>query len=201
MDVTAAGPLHFMGEAIAARLKLVFPPNQFTHEYVPARLTLTEWRRLTRRTPFVGLGWTGITPDHEAGRVFEGTAHWIVLLVTKNAGGVAARYQGDRVGAGLFQLIRAASIALQGFTPRQPELSWEAASTVLIRDIQSVYSDEWADDEAAVGMISLDVPYQEQISDDLVAALGQTPGSFGNVSITWAFGDTTLTDNYPMETS
>lgn len=106
------GPLSIAALGLRARLEAVFPPAQFHHEWMPARVTPTVWSRLTRRLPMVAIGFNGFSPQamgHPIGR-----STWSVYLAARNEAGDMARLFGDRLAPGLFGLIEIAVGALQG---------------------------------------------------------------------------------------
>ncbi|MHB1305348.1 MAG: hypothetical protein ACYCZB_18130 [Acidiphilium sp.] len=131
------GPLGLIGRALQARLQAAFPLEQFEHNVVPAKVDVKDWRMLTRRTPFVGLGWNDLMPDHDGGGPFVGASNWSVFLATVNQGSIGARYFGDAAGQqwapGLFAMIQVGVAVLHGLTlPRLGSVRVSRASNVFV---------------------------------------------------------------------
>jgi hypothetical protein len=71
MDLSSA-PIRVMEPAIKARLRLAFPEKDFTIERIPQTLTIKEFERLSRLSPFIGLAWAGFKPDGANERITKG---------------------------------------------------------------------------------------------------------------------------------
>lgn len=184
LTLIQTGPLARTSLALAERLKLVFPPARFEHAFMPAKITPAEWKSLTRRTPFVGLGWTEIAPRREASRLFDGESHWTVYLVAKNAAGLAARYHGDRQGPGLFQMVQAAVAVLHGWTV-------EEIGTAFVDRAGNLFAEGWDADDVAIAGIDVSVGLTMPIAE----ALGGTePDALTALGIVWNFE---ATGEYP----
>ncbi|GGG30987.1 hypothetical protein GCM10010964_18660 [Caldovatus sediminis] len=154
-DLTTDGPLLRAQRQIQARLRAFFPEAQFAHAVVPANLSPRGWDALTRRTPFVGLGWRGLRPDAQNGRLLRGSAQWTVFLIARNLGAPAARLEGDRLGPGLLGMVQVAALALHGFTILGPEPARTAVGTVLVEEVAHLQADHWQDEAAAVAGLNL----------------------------------------------
>ena len=150
-DLATASPLHAIDAAIAARLLEAFPAKRFHHGIVPAKLTQQGWQRLTRNTPFVGRGWTGIKPRNVIAGVFAGEARWTVWLVQSNSDvGTGALERGDSK-PGLYGMAIMAAMVLEGL--RVPEVG-----TLAVEDLQHLFSEEWGDENTGLVGINLTIP-------------------------------------------
>lgn len=157
------GPLHFTARALVARLQTVLPPPWFDYHYLDGRLSKAQWGRLTRRTPAVCVGWAGVVPLPHTGGVFAGTGKWFVGLITRNEAGPAQRLLGDRFAPGVLSLVRAATIALQGYVIDPPCTPWTASGAVQVTAVQALYSDDWTDEACSLVGIDLDIEYEEML--------------------------------------
>ena len=176
------GPLHFTARALQARLQLLFPPNYFDWHWLDGKIGKTQWDRLTRRCPSVCLGFAGVTPSASNGLAFEGKSHWFLALVTRNEGGPQARLLGDRLAPGILSVVRAATVALNGFVINPPDTPWCASGAVEVTDISALTSDDWTSEALAAVGINLAVPYEEVLPPGL-----DTPNRLDALSITWSF--------------
>lgn len=154
-DLTAAGPLFLMQAALAARLQAAFPPREFQHDVVPARLTQAGWARLLQRTPFVGLSWTGMKPGTASGRHLDAAANWTVFLASKNSAGPKLGLLGDRMGPGQLGLAQVAAFALQGYTI-------PGAGTVRVDDVANLYADSWGEEAGTLTGINISIGFKLQ---------------------------------------
>jgi hypothetical protein len=179
------GPLHFTARALKAQLQTVFPPSRFDFQYLDGKIGKQQWARLTRRTPAVALGWAGVEPGANNGSIFFGTSLWVVALITRNEAGPQQRLLGDAIAPGILSMVRAATLALQGFAIDPPDTPWAASGAVQVRNVAALYSDEWTDEACAVAGVDIAVEYQELLppSFDAVNAMDA-------LSIDWAFGPT-----------
>ncbi len=175
-DLIAAGPLLDCCNALQARLKAFFPPAHFEHQVVPAKLTPAVWASLTRRTPMIGLGWGGVRPKRDNGRLFAGDALWTVFLVTKNSNSPVARLLGDALGAGQLGVAQVAVVALQGFT--SPGLG-----TTAVTDVGNVSAENLAEENTAITAINIEVPMTLTIAGD------RGLDNFLRVYVQWQFPD------------
>ena len=179
------GPLHYIVDALQEQLKLVFPERLFTHDLMPGRLDKAEWERLVRREPFVGLGFLGVPPRSDDGRVFEGTAQISVLLVTKNAGVVRARFFGDGLGPGLFEMLHVAIAALHGFTINPDGTLWEAQGTARVKQAANVATPDWVAAHIAIAELMVEVPFQLTLPEALSG--NGNPGDLTTIAASWNF--------------
>lgn len=187
-----AGPLLSARLALRQRLELVFPPSHFVHEDIPARVTPAAWKKLLRRTPFVGMAWTGAKIAKDSGRVFLGGSQWTVFLATRNEHAPAARIGGAPSAPGLLGMVQVGVMALHGLTIVD-------VGTTEVSDVANLTLDDKDDEAAAVAGISLTAPYN--------GSSGIDPGQlddFLRLGVTWNFDPAVTpdpaTDLYPVRT-
>jgi hypothetical protein len=194
--IAAAGPLPGIARALARRLQLVFPAERFSHATMPARLTPKDWTGLTRRTPFVGLGWVAAEGDKDNGRLWSGETSWTVYLVTKNAGGIAARYHGDALAPGLFQMVQAAIGILHGalLADADGDIIF---GTAMVRRAGNLFAEAWEDDAAIAG-IDVDVRIALPVADSVDLATADILATLG---IDWQFDGGDTPDVIQLETT
>ena len=183
--LSSEGPLHFTARALKAQLQTVFPPSRFDFHYLSGKLSVKSWQRLTRRTPAIALGWSGVDPMEGAGGAFFGVSHWFVALVTRNEAGPEQRLLGDKLAPGLLSLVRAATLALNGFTIDPPDTPWAASGSVQVRAMHLLDTEEWTDEACSIAGIDLNVEYVEQLYPGL-----DTPNAMDALSIGWSFATT-----------
>lgn len=145
------GPLIAGYAALWARLDTFFPASHFARADVPARVTPQGWKRLLRRTPFVGLSWLGIAPEAGNTRVFRGKSQWSVFLAARNEHAPDVRATGAATGPGLFGMVQVAAFALAGLTV--PDVG-----SVSVTEVANLTADNWDDEAAAVAGLRLDLP-------------------------------------------
>lgn len=192
MTITDPGPLQVMGDALAARLKLVFPETKFQHEMVPAKVDAKEWRQLTRRTPFVGLAWNEVDANPAGGRPFDGHARWTVFLVTKNSRGVRERYWGDALAPGLFSMVHASISILNGYTIA-------AVGTAEVTRSTNLYAEGWDDNEMAMAAVDVTVGIAFDLADIVSPPDGL--GVLNTLGISWDFSPSPATSLGPVLTN
>ena len=117
-DLITSGPMITALTALEERLKVFFPPSHFGFGHVPSQLTPQLWARLVQRTPWIGIGWSGVQADAASGRLFKGKDQLTVFCVTKNERGPRARLLGDGQGPGILGMTQVAMLALHGFEIR-----------------------------------------------------------------------------------
>jgi hypothetical protein len=162
-ELIDGGPVAAMHRDIKARLMRAFPPVQFTHRTMPARLTPEGWARLTERLPMVALGWLKLTPPEGRavrGRVWSGRSHWTIFLVCKNPE-IEAQLLGDALGVGMLGMLAVATAALHGH-------SIAGIGAAEIGERGQAYTDALANAQVAQAALNLSVPF------DLVDAAGLT---------------------------
>jgi hypothetical protein len=180
--IVSPGPIVQIGEALAERLKLAFPPEKFSHEFMPAKLDAAQWNKLLRRTPFVGLGFSDIEPKHESGSQFVGPVTWAVFLAVRNESSPKARFYGDKLAPGVLQMMQVAVGMLQGHT-----LMCGATKLGTVGAVRAVnaYAEEWKDDQVAMVQLSLHVPLTFGLNE-VIGGEATEAGTL-NTTVQWSF--------------
>lgn len=175
-DLITSGPLITAFTAIEERLKTFFPTSHFGHGVVPSQLTPQVWARLVQRTPWIGIGWSGVQPDPASGRQFKGKDQITVFCVVKNEGGPRARLLGDSKGPGILGLVQMATLALQGMeVPGVGHIEVIGTATLQV--------DGWRDEAAEVAGVSCTVNFA--LSDPRALE------DFLRLGVQWEFDPTT----------
>ena len=198
MSVSAIdpGPLSLIAAALQSRLQVAFPPEFFEFELLPARLNAAEWTRLVRRTPFIGLGWGGLTAAENGGALFKGNSVWTVFAVVSNQSGDKGRYLGDEQGVGLFQVIQAAVVVLNG-------LKIPGVGTCLVRAAENAYAEGWNKEHIAMAAIAVEVNLTLSVRAN-VSGAEATPNAMKSIASSWVFApgtDIVISDTTPTEGS
>ena len=198
VSIVTPGPLATAALALQARVQAIFPPEKFTFGWVPARVTRETWKTLTRRTPFIGIGWTDLKHD-STGRLWSGSGRWTVFLATKNASGNAGRYFGDALAPGLFSEVEAAVACLHGMTIK-------GVGSVEVSSASNMAIEGWDDEDMMLAMLDLEIGTTLAMNDVLTGIAGSTapasaaaaptsndPNDFGlfqTLAINWNFDGT-----------
>lgn len=177
------GPLECIGTALTARLQLAFPPTVFEHAIMPARLTPQAWEKLTRRVPFVGLGWNQVDAAPDLQRKFRGVSRWTLYLVTRNASGEIGRYFGDAQGPGLFQMVQVATAILQG-------ADIDGIGTASVHQASNAVAEGWEAGNAVIAAVDIEVPVDLGLADVFDGG-GMDVDAFLTDAITWDFAPAT----------
>jgi len=179
LTIVSPGPLQQTGAALQARLRMVFPERRFVHAWMPPRVGKSDWNRLLRRMPFVGLGWSDADPIKATPRLFTGASGWTVFLVTQNVSGARGLYYGDAQGPGLFDMVHAAIAILHGHTIA-------GVGTVNVRKAGNAFAENWDGDDTAMAAIDLDVGMTLALAD---AVSGVPETVLSTIGIEWSWGD------------
>jgi hypothetical protein len=150
--------------------------------YVPAKVTTQTWRSLTRRTPFVGIGWDAIEAGDNT-RVFNGQSRWTVFLATKNASGIMGRYFGDALAPGLFTMTEVATAALQGWTI-------PGIGSAAVTRGSNVFIDGWDEEEMVVSTLDVSIGVTIKLGEAIQAE--GDDDYFDRIAIDWNFGAATV---------
>ncbi|SIQ23913.1 hypothetical protein SAMN05880590_102740 [Rhizobium sp. RU35A] len=135
---------------LVARLRLAFPERDFTIERVPQVMTIKEFERLARQSPFIGLAWIGFRADAASGRMLTGRMLWRLILIFKASSGFQTRFKGDARGLGLDAMADVAIALIHGWT--LPEIG-QAAVTLA----NSVIADGWSDEAVVIAQVDFEV--------------------------------------------
>jgi hypothetical protein len=184
-------PIARMEALIKERLRIAFPAKTFGIERVPQTMTLAEFTRLSRLSPIIGLAWTGMKPDGDAGRRLDGKMLWRLILIYKASNGLEARFKGDAKGLGLDAMMDVSMALLHGWT--LPEVG---RSTVTLAN--SVIADGFTDDAVVIAQVDFEIRFAAPVADyDLI-----TLADFKELAVTWALDGATdtFTDTMTQET-
>lgn len=178
MDTFPLMPIRNQEPLIIERLRIAFPAKTFTIERVPQTMSLTEFKRIAKLTPFIGLAWTGMKPDGDNGRLLKGNMLWRLILVNLVSSGLEARFKGDRSDIGMDAMVDVAAVLLQG-------VSFPGQGTTNVTLANSVIADGWSDDNIAISQLDFSFSFACR-----VAATGKmTPEDFKGLGITWSLTD------------
>ncbi|WP_375591047.1 hypothetical protein ABWH89_11185 [Hoeflea alexandrii] len=167
-------PIRSQEPLIIERLRLAFPEKTFALERIPQVLSVNEFKRLSKSSPFIGLAWTGMRPDPASGRMLKGVMQWRLVLIYKASSGLEARFKGDTKGIGLDAMIDVAMVLLQG-------VSFEGQGHTAVTLANSVIADGWSDDDIAIAQIDFTFSFA-----NTPAPLGlMTVDDFKALGITW----------------
>ncbi|WP_052699842.1 hypothetical protein [Martelella endophytica] len=164
------------GPLIEERLRIAFPEKTFGFERVPTAMSITEFRRIARLAPFLGLAWQGMKPGNDA-RLLSGTMQWRLFLVCAVSSGLEARFKGDTRGVGLDAMVDVAAVLLNG-------VSFADMGSLTVTGAAAIVADGFADDNIALAQVDFSFSFvtataelELETADDL-AALG----------VTWSLG-------------
>lgn len=176
MDISMM-PIRAMEPHIVARLRLGFPSSAFAIERVPQILTLIEFERVVRRSPFIGLAWTGFRPDGQTnGRITKGDMLWRLILVLKASNSLETRFKGDKRDIGLDAMLDLAIVLLNGAV-------FEDIGTCQVISAASVIADGWTKDDLVIAQVDFSVKFSATI-----ARIGVlTADDFERMGISWTF--------------
>ncbi|MEO0374252.1 MAG: hypothetical protein AAF329_06385 [Cyanobacteria bacterium P01_A01_bin.17] len=167
-----------MDPAIIDRLRLAFPKKYFGIERVPSTFNLTEFKRVVRLSPFIGVAWVGFKKDPASGRILKGSHQWRLVLVLRASNGLEARFKGDHSDVGMDAMFDVASALFHGFT-------MDGIGAVSVTDGQSVYAQGYEDDDTTIAHINFEIDYSTQ-----VGALNlKNAADFDALNITWSMTD------------
>ncbi len=185
MDLSLA-PIRLAEPAVVARLRMAFPERDFQIQRVPPVLTVKEFERVTRLTPFIGLAWLGIRPDTASGRQLAATMRWRLVMVVKVSSSADARFKGDKRDIGIDAMIDVASALLQGTTI-------DGVGATAVTGAEAVYADGWADDATVVAQVDFEIRYQ--FAPPALKLV--TPDDFMALGVSWLNADSTDPENGP----
>ncbi len=170
-------PIRKMEPPIVERLRLAFDEKTFGIDRVPQVLTLKEFERLARLSPFIGLAWIGMKPDPDAGRILKGHMLWRLIIIYKASSTLEARFKGDARGLGLDAMVDVSAVLLHGFT-------FDDIGLCTVNTVNSVIADGWSDDDLVIAQVDFQIAF----SIAPAAFALKTAGDFAALGITWAVG-------------
>lgn len=175
MDTFPLMPIRNQEPLIVDRLRIAFPKNAFTIERVPQVLSLDEFKRVVKLSPFIGLAWTGMKPDADNGRMLKGNMLWRLILINKVSSGLEARFKGDKFDIGMDAMVDVASVLLQG-------VNFDDQGVTNITLSNNVIADGWTDDNVAIAQVDFTFSFACR-----AAATGKMhPDDFKALGITWS---------------
>ncbi|HEV2501608.1 MAG TPA: hypothetical protein VGV39_00945 [Mesorhizobium sp.] len=177
MDLALA-PIRTIEPAIKARLRLAFPSKVFQIERIPPVLTIEEFKRVVRLTPFIGLAWLGIKPDPASGRQLAAAMRWRLVMIVKASSSLEARFKGDTRDIGMDAMIDVAVALLQGAV-------FDGIGASAVTGAEAVFVDGWADEATVVANLDFEVRYQFS----LAALQLKTIDDFKSLHVTWLNAD------------
>lgn len=182
MDLSRA-PIRNMEPAIVERLRLAFPRSSFTIERVPQTMTITEFQRLAKLAPFIGIAWVGFDADKDNQRAVQGYMLWSLILIVKASNGLEARFKGDAFQIGLDAMVDVATMLLQG--AQIPDVG-----PCTVTGARSLIAEGWSDDAIAIAQIDFKVRFTNQLASLKLS----TPADFAALGITWDLGGETVSE-------
>lgn len=141
-------PIMAIDAAVETRLRGAFEQRRWAFERVPDPMTLQEFTRLLRATPWLGLGWTDLAASAQ-GRQVTGTLSFSLTICVRNPG-AAARFHGDGQGPGLYVATMAAAALLHGMTI-------PGIGTVQITRAGSAFAEGYAEQQIAISRLTFEV--------------------------------------------
>lgn len=153
----SSAPTRIMGPLIVERLRLGFPEQHFGIERVPSTLTLSEFQRLTRVAPFIGLSWTGLQPDAGNARILRADMMWRLTLIVRNSQSAEGRFKGDQFDIGLDAMLDVATVLLQGAV-------FEDIGQCNVTSARPVYAEGHEDDAVALAHVDFTISFSAPLS-------------------------------------
>ncbi|MGN6777574.1 hypothetical protein [Rhizobium sp.] len=171
----AYAPIRTMEPAIVSRLRLAFPAKTFTIERVPQTMTLKEFERLAKLSPFIGLAWTGMKADPDSGRSLKGKMLWRLILIFQASNSLETRFKGDARGLGLDAMIDVSVALLQGAV-------FDKIGVCNVTLANSVIADGFTDDQVVIAQVDFEINFTTSPANfDILSA-----EAFERLGITWA---------------
>ena len=174
MDQYPLMPIRNQEPLITARLRMAFPAKTFTIERVPQVLTLTEFDRIARSAPFIGLAWTGMKPTSNNGRLLRGEMLWRLILVNKVSSGLEARFKGDAHEIGLDAMIDVSTVVIHG-------VSFDDQGVTSVTSSSSIIADGYTEDDVAIAQVDFSFSFACPVANTGLL----TPDDFKSLGITW----------------
>ncbi|QRF51643.1 hypothetical protein D4A92_09450 [Rhizobium rosettiformans] len=160
---------------IIDRLRQAFPAQTFGIERVPQSLSLTEFKRVVKQAPMLGLAWAGMQPQKDSGRQLKGVMQWRLILICRVSSGLEARFKGDRKDIGLDAMTDVALALIHGVTMKP-------VGVMEVTQAQSLVAEGYADDDIALAQIDFNFSFVTSPADYAISS----PESFEQLGITWS---------------
>ena len=148
----SASPIRTIEPLLTERLRVAFPAARFGLERIPAVLTVKEFERVLRLSPFLGLAFLGVETDAKSGRQLQASMRWRLVLVFKASRDLRTRFSGDAQDIGLDAMTDVAIALLQGAV-------FDGVGASSVTSAEAVYADGWEDDLTVVNQVDFKVAY------------------------------------------
>lgn len=181
-----ANAIRVMEPVIVDRLRLAFPSKIFGIERVPSTLSMSEYKRVLRMSPFIGLAWVGFKKDGDSGRILKGVHQWRLTMVVRASNGLEARFKGDHSDVGLDAMVDIATALLQGAV-------FDEIGFSTVTDAQSVFAQGHEDDDVALAHVNFEIAYSAPLGNLEL----KTASDFDALQITWLTTDPQTNDGDP----
>ncbi|EHS51494.1 hypothetical protein PDO_1885 [Rhizobium sp. PDO1-076] len=168
-------PIRRQEPLIRGRLRMVFPEHPFTIDRVPQNLSVGEFRRVVRMTPFLGLAWAGMKPDDSSGRQLKGDMQWRLILINRVSSGLEARFKGDKQDIGMDAMTDVGMAILHG-------ASFQGVGTTTVTQVSSLIAEGYADDDIAISQIDFTFSFVTSPADFSITS----QELFEALDITWS---------------
>lgn len=165
---------------IIERLRQAFPSQTFSIERVPQSLSLTEFKRVVKQAPMLGLAWAGMQPQKDSGRMLRGVMQWRLILICRASSGLEARFKGDRMDIGLDAMTDVALALLHGVT-------LGTVGVCEVTQAQSLVAEGYADDDIALAQIDFSFSFVTSPADFSIVS----PDAFLQLGIEWSVSGST----------
>ena len=185
-EIRRAGPLAKTAHALRERLELVFPGNLFTHQWMPSRVDRKVWMELIRRTPMIGVGFSGFQKPETTGGL-NVISRWMVYAVTQNQSGNEAVLFGDKMAPGQLDLAEVASAVLHGHTI-------QGIGSIQLIEAANSYVEDYEQAGLSITAIELTVPVDLSLHEVLGGRATHAADLIGEM-IAWSFDGATFNDN------
>lgn len=175
-------PIRNMYPELVERLRLAFPAETFTICRVPQQLSADAFADLVRDAPVIGIGWRGIRPDANSGRVLKGSGLWRLLLIYKSSGANELRFSGDQFGWGIDDMADVAAVIMHGWT-------LDGIGACSVTDVQAVVADGYAKDDIELAQIDFEVSFT--VPSALLSV--KDPADLSALGLAWTANNSTTT--------
>lgn len=166
-------PIRLTEPHLVARLRLAFPERTFEIQRCNPTMSVSEFERLARLAPFIGLAFVGFKTASSSGRRLDGMMAWRLILIVKISD-LERRFKGDPRDIGMDAMVDVASVLLHGWTI-------EGVGTVAVNAANAVFADGYEGDDVSIVQIDMDVAY----SASPAALALKTPEDLHILAINW----------------
>ncbi|PCI03850.1 MAG: hypothetical protein COB78_05710 [Hyphomicrobiales bacterium] len=180
-------PIKSMEPVIVDRLRMAFPEKDFAIERIPANMTINEFGRIARLSPFIGLSWVNMKSDPDSGRQLKANWGWRLFLVFKASGNLQVRFKGDARDIGLDSMSDVAIVMLQGAV-------FKDIGTCTVTSAEATYAEGWADDDTVVAMVNFHI---STVTSPAAYALVE-PDDFSMLTVAWLNGSAGDPEDQPV---